>query len=228
MRVVFQAELDRLSAELGDMCELVADIMQCATAALVRADLEPAKQVTVDLPRLHELNGRVNDRAFAVLALQAPVAHDLRVVVSAIQIAADADRMGGLAANVAKVARRHHPETAVPPEALDHFTEMGRIAVELANHLHIAVLNGDAELARRIRDDDAVMEGLHAQLFTLASDGRWTHGSAAAADMILLGRFYGRFADHAAEIARRVVFQEHGRIPYPDGDPLLIQPTRKV
>jgi phosphate transport system protein len=213
MRVAFHAELDRLAAELGDMCELVADIMQCATAALVHADLVPAKQVTVDLQRLDKLNGRVSDRAFALLALQAPVAHDLRVVVSAIQIAADADRMGGLAANVAKVARRHHPETAVPTEAIDHFAEMGRIAVELANCLHTAVLTGDVELARRIRDDDAVMEGLHAHLFTLASDGRWTHGSAAAADMILLGRFYGRFADHAAEIARRIVFQAHGQEP---------------
>jgi phosphate transport system protein len=228
MRVAFHAELERLSAELGDMCELVADIMQCATAALVRADMELAKQVTVDLQRLDELNGRVNDRAFALLALQAPVARDLRVVVSAIQMASSADRMGGLAANVAKVARRHHPATAVPAEALDHFTEMGRIAVELANHLHIAVLNGDVELARRIRDDDAVMEDLHAQLFALASDDRWTHGCAAAADMILLGRFYGRFADQAAEIARRILFQEQGRIAMPDGDPLLIQPTGKV
>ena len=66
-----------------------------------------------------------------LLALQAPVAGDLRAIVSSIQIVADVDRMGALALHVAKIARRRHPQHALPEEVNGYFAEMGRVAVEL-------------------------------------------------------------------------------------------------
>jgi len=218
MRTEFHAELDRLSAELGEMCGTAATLIQFATAALVDADLASAERVLTDLAHLDKLDARARDRAFALLALQAPVARDLRTVVSAIQIAADADRMGGLAANVAKIARRRHPESAVPAPAGEVFVEMGSIAVELAERVQSAVITGDVEQARRIQAGDDVMDDLHRRLFGLLTDQRWPHGTAAAADVILLGRFYGRFADHAGAIARRIVFQTTGKPPLRHGD----------
>ena len=213
MRTEFHAELDRLSAELGEMCGTAATLIQFATAALVDADLASAERVLTDLAHLDKLDARARDRAFALLALQAPVARDLRTVVSAIQIAADADRMGGLAANVAKIARRRHPESAVPAPAAEVFVEMGAVAVELAERVQSAVITGDVEQARRIQVGDDVMDDLHRRLFGLLTDQRWPHGTAAAADVILLGRFYGRIADHAGAIAGRIVFQTTGRPP---------------
>jgi phosphate transport system protein len=133
------------------------------------------------------------------------------VVVSSIQIAAAADRMGRLANNVAKVVRRHHPDPAVPTAALSHFTAMAQVAVELARSVQAAVATCDVAQARRILADDDTMNDLHRQLFVLVLDSRWPHG-AAAADVALLGRFYERFADQAVDIACRVVFQGSGRI----------------
>jgi phosphate transport system protein len=213
MRTGFHAELDRLSAELGEMCRVAGTLVEFATTALVDADLPAAERVLTELAHLDTLDARVRDRAFALLALQAPVARDLRTVVSALQIAADADRMGGLAANVAKIARRRHPESAVPEPAGELFVEMGSVAVQLANRVESAVITGDVEQARRIRDGDDVMDDLHRRLFGLLTDQRWPHGTAAAADVILLGRFYGRFADHAVEIARRIVFRTTAHPP---------------
>jgi phosphate transport system protein len=129
--------------------------------------------VLVDLERLDGLRDRVIDRAFALLALQAPVARDLCVVVSSIQIAAAADRMGGLANNVAQVVRRHHPEPAVPTAALSHFTAMAQLAVELARSVQAAVATCDVAQARRILADDDTMNDLHRQLFVLVLDSRW-------------------------------------------------------
>jgi phosphate transport system protein len=217
MRSEFHADLDRLIADLGEMCAIVGDVIQSASTALVETDAHQAEQVLVDLKRLDRLRDRVVDRAFTLLALQAPVARDLRVVVSSIQIAAAADRMGGLANNVAKVVRRHHPEPAVPTAALSHFTAMAQVAVELARSVQVAVANCDVTQARRILANDDTMNALHRQLFVLVLDRRWPHGAAAAADVALLGRFYERFADQAVDIARRVVFQGCGRDRTLDG-----------
>ncbi|EID16962.1 phosphate transport system regulatory protein PhoU [Mycobacterium xenopi RIVM700367] len=68
-----------------------------------------------------------------MLALQSPVAADLRAVVTAIQIAANVERMGGLAVHVAKIARRRHPLHAVPAEVSGHIANMGALAVALSN-----------------------------------------------------------------------------------------------
>jgi phosphate transport system protein len=212
MRIEFHADLDRLTAEAGEMCAIAGDLIQCATTALVETDAQPVDKMLVDLERLDRLRDRVIDRAFALLALQAPVARDLRVVVSSIQIAAAADRMGGLANNVAKVVRRHHPEPAVPTAALSHLTAMAQVAVELARSVQAAVATCDVAQARRILAGDETMNDLHRQLFVLLLDSRWPHGAAAAADAALLGRFYERFADQAVDIARRVVFQGCGRV----------------
>ena len=75
------------------------------------------------------------------------------------------------------------------------------------------VLSGDVEKAAQIGREDEAMDHLHRHLFTMLMDKQWNHGVAAAVDVTLLGRFYERFADHAVEIGRRVVFQATGHTP---------------
>jgi phosphate transport system protein len=74
-------------------------------------------------------------------------------------------------------------------------------------------LTRDPEKAARIREEDDAMDDLHRHLFTVLMDREWKHGVAAAVDVTLLGRFYERFADHAVEVARRVIFQVTGKHP---------------
>jgi phosphate transport system protein len=145
--------------------------------------------------------------------LQAPVAGDLRSIVGSIQIVADVDRMGALALHVAKIARRRHPQHALPEEVNGYFAEMGRVAVELGNSAQEVLITRDPEKAARIREEDDAMDDLHRHLFTVLMDREWKHGVAAAVDVTLLGRFYERFADHAVEVARRVIFQVTGTHP---------------
>ena len=148
-----------------------------------------------------------------LLALQAPVAGDLRAIVSSIQIVADVDRMGALALHVAKIARRRHPQHALPEEVNGYFAEMGRVAVELGNSAQEVLLTRDPEKAARISEEDDAMDDLHRHLFTVLMDKEWKHGVTAAVDVTLLSRFYERFADHAVEVARRVIFQATGKFP---------------
>jgi phosphate transport system protein len=213
MRNAFHDELDSLIATLSRMCGLAGLAMERATQSLLQADLVLAEQVITDHEQLTRMQTQAEEASLILLALQAPVAGDLRVVVTSMQNVADAERMGGLALHVAKIARRRHPDHALPEEVNGYFAEMGRIAVDLGNTAKDVVLSRDPEQAAQIGRDDDAMDQLHRHLFTLMMDKDWSHGVAAAVDVTLLGRFYERFADHAAEIGRRIVFQVTGETP---------------
>src|ERR1044072_4769938 len=218
MRTAYHDQLDQLSVQLGDMCGLAGAAMERATQALLQADLVLAEQVITDHEQIIASSARAKEAAFVLLALQAPVAGDLRSVVGSIQIVADVDRMGALALHVAKIARRRHPQHVLPEEVNGYFAEMGRVAVELGNAAQEVLLTRDPEKAARIQEEDDAMDDLHRHLFTVLMDREWKHGVTAAVDVTLLSRFYERFANHAVEIARRVIFQATGNLP--EGDQL--------
>jgi phosphate transport system protein len=213
MRTAYHEQLDALIHQLAEMCRLAGIAMERATQALLQADLVLAEQVIGDHEHITSASARAEEGAFVLLALQAPVAGDLRAIVSSIQIVADVERMGALALHVAKIARRRHPQHALPEEVNGYFAEMGRIAVDLADSARDVLVSRDPEKARRIRQDDDAMDDLHRHLFIVMMDRDWKHGVSAAVDVTLLGRFYERFADHAVEIARRVIFQVTGEMP---------------
>ena len=213
MRTAFHEQLDSLTEMLSSMCGLAGVAMDRATQALLQADLAMAEQVISDHDELVRMQTRAGEAAFALLALQAPVAGDLRLVFGSFQNVADAERMGALALHVAKIARRRHPNPAPPAEVKGYFAEMGRIAVDLGNSAKDVVLSRDPKQAAQISKKDDAMDQLHHQLFSVLMDKEWKHGVAAAVDVTLLGRFYERFADHAVEIGRRVVFEATGETP---------------
>jgi phosphate transport system protein len=213
MRTAFHEQLDSLTETLSQMCGLAGVAMERATQALLQANLTIAETVIGDHERLARMQTDAEEAAFVLLALQAPVATDLRTIVGSMQNVADAERMGGLALHVAKIARRRHPASTLPEQVNGYFAEMGRIAVDLGNSAKDVVLSRDPEQAAQISRDDVEMDHLHQQLFALLKDKEWAHGVAAAIDVALLGRFYERFADHAVEIGRRVVFQATGETP---------------
>ncbi|MBJ8340437.1 phosphate signaling complex protein PhoU [Antrihabitans sp. YC3-6] len=218
MRVAYNEQMAELANLLGEMAGLAGSAMERATQSLLQADLALSEQVITEYDRISELSGVAEERAFALLALQAPVAGDLRSVVSGIQIVADVDRMGALALHVAKIARRRHPNHVLPEEVNGYFAEMGRIAVALGAAAQEVLVTRDPERAARLRDEDEAMDDLHRHLFSVLMDREWKHGVAAAVDITLLGRFYERFADHAVEVGRRVIFLVTGKLPSDSDD----------
>lgn len=212
MRTVFHEKLDELAAHLGEMCGRAGLTMKGATHALLDADLAAAEQVIGDHDRMLAMRASAEQAAFALLALQQPVAGDLRAIYGSIQIIADAERMDALAVHVAKIARLRYPEHAVHGEVRDCFAEMGTLAVGLGESARQVLVTRDPKQAARLREQDDKMDELCRRLFGLMMDPQWQHGVAAAVDTALLGRFYERFADHAVEVGRRVVFIVNGTL----------------
>ena len=217
MRTGYHEHLSKLAEQLSRLCGLAGATMERATRALLQADLASAEQVISDYDKIAAMGTRAEQSAITLLALQQPVAGELRSIVSWIQVIVDVDRMGALAVHVAKIVRQRHPEHVLPAEVEGYFAEMGRVAVELANRAQEVLLTRDPGKAARIREQDDAMDELHRQLFTALLDREWKHGVPAAVDVALLGRFYERFADHAVEVGRRVVFQATGTLPPEQG-----------
>jgi phosphate transport system protein len=215
MRDVYQEQLDELADVLAGMCDEVAAAMKKATRSLLESDLHLAEEVISEDVRVDDLRAAAEEKAFALLALQAPVATDLRTVVSAIHGAGDIERMGDLALHVAQAARRRHPQPVLPEEVAPYFAEMGRVGVELARKAGQVIRTRDLAQAAQLESDDDAMDDLHRHMFTVLMDRNWSHGVGPAVDITLLARFYERYADHAVAVARRIVYVVTGQMPGP-------------
>ncbi|OBI36940.1 phosphate transport system regulatory protein PhoU [Mycobacterium sp. E1386] len=216
MRTAYHHQLSELTVQLSEMCGLANEAMRRATQALLEADLDAAEQVIREHDRLVVMRARAEREAFALLALQQPVAGELRAVFSAVQLSADLERMGALAVHVAKIARREHPNRVLPDKVRACFADMAKVAIALGDSAKQVLISRDPEQAARLREQDDAMDELYRQLFSLLLDKDWTDNIPVAVDAALLGRFYERFADHAVEIGRRVVFMVSGDLPAED------------
>ncbi len=216
MRTVYHKQLADLMTQLGEMCGLAGEAMKRATQALLEADLDAAEQVIRDHERMVAMRAQAEKEAFALLALQQPVAGELRAVFSAIQIIADTERMGALAVHVAKIARREHPKQVLPEEVRGCFADMAKVAIALGDSAKQVLVSRDPQKAARLHDEDDAMDELYRHLFSVLIDNNWKHGISVGVETALLGRFYERFADHAVEVGRRVIFMATGDLPTED------------
>jgi phosphate transport system protein len=226
MRQAYQMRLADLGVHGSMMCEVASYALRDATKALLDADLSIAEQVIASDVKLDEMRSNAENVAVELLALEAPVASDLRTVVSAIWIVADLQRMGALAIHVAKAARRRHPAHVIPAEIRPIVERMGRVGVHLADQAGVVLRERDIDLARQLEVEDDLMDDLQRELFAAMLDPAWRHGVGPAVDIALLARFYERFADHAVAVARRVVFLVTGENVGGDTTPVLVPPER--
>ncbi|WP_433371039.1 phosphate signaling complex protein PhoU [Actinoplanes sp. CA-142083] len=206
MREEFQADLDEISRLLVTMAEAVRAAMRKATTALLTADLKAAESVIERDAEVDAIYGQVEAKVADTIARQAPVAGDLRMVITALHISADIERMGDLAEHVAKTAQRRHPSPAVPAELRPVFKGMAEVADQMAERIATLLGNPDAELAAKLESADDEMDALERRLFQVLLDDDWPYGAETAIDGALLGRFYERYADHIVNVGEQLVY----------------------
>jgi phosphate transport system protein len=206
MREEFQADLTEVSRLLVTMAEAVRAAMRKATKALLTANIEAARTVIERDVEVNELYRQVEARVVDSIARQAPVATDLRTLITALHVSADLERMGDLAEHVAKTAQRRHPSPAVPAELRPVFQQMASVADRMAEKITAVLSKPNADLAAELEKDDDEMDDLEHDLFKVLLDDAWPYGAETAIDGALLGRFYERYADHAVNAGDQVVY----------------------
>jgi phosphate transport system protein len=213
VRDAYFDQLDAIVDELVAMTRQVQRAVARATTALLTANAEVAERVISDDADVDAARERIEERCFELLALQQPVASDLRMLVAALRMVADLERMGDLSVHVAKVARLRFPQVAVPSELVPTFARMAEVAEHMVGQTAEIIADRDVEAARELERSDEEMDRLRKASFQMMFDGQWHHGVEAAVDVALLGRYYERIADHSVSLARRVVYLVTGDYP---------------
>ncbi|WP_445187179.1 phosphate signaling complex protein PhoU [Pseudonocardia sp. Cha107L01] len=213
MREIFHGQLEQLGGDLAMMCGLVSEAMSRASRGLLDTDLTLVEGVITDDEQISSLAAQCEEHACAMLALQAPVAKDLRTVITAIKAAEKINRMGDLARHVAEVARLRHPQPAVPAQLTDRFAEMARLGVQACNHLErsIAAPTGD-DWPAMLQADDRVDQLQH-EVVEEVSNAEPPYPIQVGVDVALLARYFERFADQAVSIARQLDYVVTGAVP---------------
>jgi phosphate transport system protein len=213
MRARFQGELEQLGVQLAAMCAVATTAMQDATRALLDSDLSLAEQVVSNAAELHLLGEGCQRHTTALLALHAPVARNLRLIVTSIQAAEKIERMGDLASHIAATARRRHPDCAVPASLRGQFADLGGLAALAADRVHQIISGPVGEHFTEQQRGDDRLDALHREILASIArpDGPYTVRDAI--DVTLLARFFERFADQAVSVTRRLDYVVTGNLP---------------
>lgn len=206
MREEFRADLYEVGRQLVSMAEAARTAMGAATTALLSADKQGAERVIARDEQINEVYRSVEEKVLRILAQQAPVASDLRMVITALHIGTDLERMGDLAEHVAKAAVRRYPAIAVPAELAGIVGQMANVADRIAGKITLILASRDIERAAELERDDDDMDELERMLYGRILSPDWTLGVEAAVDAALLARFYERYADHAVNAGRHVIY----------------------
>src|SRR4051794_23125785 len=180
MREEFRADLQEVSRQLVTMAESVRAALKKATKALLTADIEAARLVIERDAEVDEIYRQVETKVADTIARQAPVASDLRTLITALHISADLERMGDLAEHVAKTAQRRHPSPAVPAELRGVFKQMAEVADEMAERIITLLAHPSADRASHLEKEDDAMDDLERELFKILLDDDWPYGAETA------------------------------------------------
>ncbi len=202
----FEEELEQLKGRLLAMGGLAEDRVQTAIAALVDRDYDRLQQVLDGDEPINQHHIDIDGRAFRLLALHQPMASDLRVIMAALKINSDLERVGDMAVNIAQAGLRY---LALPPvKPLIDLPRMGGIAQEMLRDSLDAFVKKDVALAQSVLDRDDLLDDLKTQIFRelltyMLEDPTKIEASL---DLILISRHLERIGDHATNIAEDVIF----------------------
>lgn len=205
----FHGRLDAIVHDLVVLAAHVTEAIPRGTDALLSGDLAAAQAIIDHDDVLDRLAVEIEERCIVSMALQQPVADDLRALVAAIRLVSEIERSGDLMVNVAKGYCRIHP-VELPPTIRGYIQEMGEQATQLFRMSMDAYAEGDADLAGRLGALDDRLDGIHAGY--IAEVLAWGGGGdvGTAVQLALIGRFYERIGDHAVNIGERVRFMVEG------------------
>jgi phosphate transport system protein len=207
----FHEELETLKSHLVAMAGIAEENVRLAVEALLERDAEKAQEVLIRDDKLDELELTIDDLAINLLALQQPMAKDLRFITAAMKIGNDLERVGDHAVNIAE--ELEYLLKTAPFPMLPELEEMARYSNQMLSDALNAFIMGDSRLAREVVQRDDRVDELHENNFRILlthmmEDPRKI---TAGMDLLLVSGNIERIADLATNVAEEVVFFVEGR-----------------
>lgn len=218
LRLTFHEELDGIRDDMIRLAAHVSEAVQGATEALIANDLELAQSVIRGDDVLDLISLEIEERCFNLIALQQPMASDMRSIVTAMKLSGEYERSGDLAVNICKALRRIYG-VQLTPMLRGLVESMNEEAVRL-NRLSIdAYAERNAGLAAALNDIDDRLDSLQSEfiqeIFKARNDGDLTLQQTV--QLALVARYYERVGDHAVNIGERIQYMVTGTSPESTG-----------
>jgi len=208
----FQDEMDELKTKLAAMAGLAEEAVRGAVGALLERDAARALQVIEQESAVDDLEIDVEERCVSLLALQQPMARDLRFITAAMKVSGDLERVGDHAVNIAETVQWLVESPLFP--ALPEIEEMVRLSTQMLKDSLDAFIRGDTKLAHEILIRDDRVDELHENTFRILlthmmEDPRRI---SAGMDLLLVSGNLERIADLATNVSEEVIYMVDGRI----------------
>jgi phosphate transport system protein len=206
-RLHFQEELAKLEAQALEGLDMVVETLDRTLEALEQQDVELATMVIADDDRIDGRYLEVHQGLLSLLARQAPVATDLRVVAALLDSINHVERMGDQCVNICKVIPLSGNDAPVREEILDRLLRMGRQARSEVFQAKQAFKERSVEMAEDLVRQDETINRLNRELFQLALEvGEDIDTREWAMHMLFVGRAIERIGDNAVDIGEQVAF----------------------
>ncbi len=212
LRLHYRQQLVDIETKVHQLFALVGDGLAAATEALLAGDRDVIRELTGREELIDAVHQDVERLVNNELALQSPVAGDLRFLLSVLRVVPELERSHDLVEHIARRgAQGIHQELS--PRSRGLVAEMGSLGAEMWRICADAWIDRDPAAAANLALRDDEMDELHAALSAELASGRMS--LPVAMDMTLVARFYERLGDHAVNISRRVVYLAGGTLERP-------------
>lgn len=207
----YDQELEGLRGEILKMGEAVSVAITEAVQSLAKQNVELARKVIANDDIIDKMEIDIEDHCMVLIARQQPLARDLRVIGTGMKIATDLERMGDHAYDIASVTLRIANQPLLKP--LVDIPRMAEMAQKMLNDALTAYVNLDTQLAEKVCHADDEVDNLYQQVFRelltyMIEDPRTI---SQATQLIFVGRYLERVADHATNIAEWIIYLATGQ-----------------
>lgn len=219
LRKEFHQQLDDIRDQITLLAASVAETIPRATQVLLDGDLEGADYLINGDDEIDSKSSELEERCYDVLALQAPMAGDLRQIVTAVKMIGEIERSADLAVNICKASRRIYG-IDLDPKLRGMIAQMGEQAGLLFRLSIDAYKEGDVALASALDDIDDLLDRLQVDFIAQIFECHAAHQIEllVAVQLALVARFYERIGDHGVNIGERVRYMVTGWLPSHDPD----------
>lgn len=218
IRKSFHQDLEEIKGDIVRLGALVCEAIPRGTDVLLGGNLKEAQRLIEDDDVLDALSLQVEDRCYHVLALQQPMATDLRTIVTDIRLVSELERSGDLMVNVCKAARRIYG-AEIDPRLRGLIERMSEEALRLTRLAVDAYVEGNDSLAVALDDIDDRLDDLHDDYIQAIFESNRSQklDLQAAVQLALVGRYYERIGDHAVNMGERILYMVTGWLPEHNG-----------
>ncbi len=227
-RVAYHRDLEDLNAGVLRLGALACEAIPRGTEVLLGGNLAEAQAIIDDDDEVDQLSLELEERCFSIIALQAPMAGDLRRIITITKVVGEIERSADLMINVCKASRRMYG-AQLTPKIRGILSSMSGEANKLLKLSLDAFADQNASLASALADIDDALDQLNTdiveEIFSAHAENQIDLG--AAVQLALIARYYERIGDHAVNIGERVTYMVTGWLPEHNGM-LRAQSRRKA